>query len=224
MLLINWLRQCELNMQECHQQTLMIPPKERERQCLLMNGERESAEGVSTGCFSNCTQRCAMLRAVMKADCTDFFSLVLRMVTPRYLSDKFLLLGRFRHVVDLLVQLFEGRFGVTLSVRWLDGAGAAVLTCDCFHRGWRGGGSYRTHRAVFGPRAEGQVILEKMCDKTHITDLSCDISLKQVLSLRWKPGADTDSACKHVNNFYIWTASQIFFKWPFSHKQEQIPA
>lgn len=36
--------------------TLIIPPKERERQCLLLNGVRESAEGVCKGCFSNCTQ------------------------------------------------------------------------------------------------------------------------------------------------------------------------
>lgn len=34
-----------------------------------------------------------------------------------YLSDEFLLFGRLGHVVDLLVQLSEGRFGVTRSLR-----------------------------------------------------------------------------------------------------------
>lgn len=36
--------------------TLIIPPKERERQCFLLKGVRESDVGVSRGCFSNCTQ------------------------------------------------------------------------------------------------------------------------------------------------------------------------
>lgn len=40
-----------------YQQTLIIPPKERERQCFLLNGVRESAEGVSKGSFSNYTQK-----------------------------------------------------------------------------------------------------------------------------------------------------------------------
>lgn len=36
--------------------TLIIPPKERERQCFLLKGVRDSDVGVTRGCFSNCTQ------------------------------------------------------------------------------------------------------------------------------------------------------------------------
>lgn len=41
------------------QQTFIIPPQERERQCLLLNGARDSAEGV---CFSIYTEKYTTLR------------------------------------------------------------------------------------------------------------------------------------------------------------------
>lgn len=45
----------------------MIPPKERERQCFLLNGVRESAAPVCSGCFSNCKNKRASLAAVLFA-------------------------------------------------------------------------------------------------------------------------------------------------------------
>lgn len=39
-----------------------------------------------------------------------------RYTDSSYLSDQFLFLGRLWHVVDLLEQLSEGRFSITLSI------------------------------------------------------------------------------------------------------------
>ncbi len=69
-----------------------------------------------------------------------------------YLSDEFLLFGRFRHVGDLLVKFSEGRFSITLSLVWLDGTGAGYFISAWSHRGRRWG--------ISSPRTERQVILE----------------------------------------------------------------
>ncbi|TNN75304.1 hypothetical protein EYF80_014541 [Liparis tanakae] len=74
-----------------------------------------------------------------------------------HLSDELLLLGRLGQVVDLLVQLSEGRFSVILG-----GTGSgADLTTDCSHGGRRGGRCYGRYETLFSPRTEGRVILEK---------------------------------------------------------------
>ena len=80
-----------------------------------------------------------------------------------YLSDEFLLFGRFRHAADLLVQLFEGRCSITLSFRWPDSGGAADFSSNCSHGGRRGGSCHRRRGLIFSPGTvpECQAILER---------------------------------------------------------------
>lgn len=74
---------------------------------------------------------------------------------PLYLSDELLLFGRLWHTVHLLVQLSEGCFSITLSLRWPDGTSShwGRGKTSCFHRH----GIIFSH--MFGTRTKCQVIL-----------------------------------------------------------------
>lgn len=140
-------------------QTLIIPPKERERQCFLLKGARESAEGVSKGCFSNYKKKTHLWKVATLCERSSFHGCS----DLQYLSDEFLLFGRLGHVVDLLVQLSESKFGITLSFRRCGGAGAADLTFRCSHWGRRRRSCYGRHGPfVFSTITECWVILEDM--------------------------------------------------------------
>lgn len=85
-----------------------------------------------------------------------------------YLSDEFFLFGRLWHAADLLVKLSEGWFSVILSIR-----------CDCCYGGRRGGHCHCSHRALFGPRTESQVILKKCQNKPNNIQKSVFIEQNQ---------------------------------------------
>lgn len=53
----------------------------------------------------------------MKFSCVFFLAMFTLTAVLLYLSYEFLLFGRLRHAADLLVQLFEGRLSITLSLR-----------------------------------------------------------------------------------------------------------
>lgn len=135
--------------------TLIIPPKERERQCFLLKGVRESDVGVNKGCFSNCTQTKSARVSWAVSRLSVCFTADLC-----YLSDQFLFLGRLWHAGDLLVQFLEGRVSVILSINRA-AAGDAILPSDSLYGG-RGGGRWdRCQGSSFLPRAENQIILLK---------------------------------------------------------------
>lgn len=113
---------------------------------------------------------------------------------PLYLSDELFLFCRLWHIVHLLVQLSEGCFSITLSLRWPDGA--------CSHGGRMEGSCFHTHGLIFihifGTRTKCQVILaglnrilfywshKKTAAQTnwilaHYTKFLCQCSLKIIL-------------------------------------------
>lgn len=105
---------------------------------------------------------------VYELSCERFTCLLHNRYTDSsYLSDQFLFLGRLWHAVDLLEQLSEGRFSITLSINWA--AGDAMLPSGCLYGGRGGGRWYRRQGSNFLPRAECQIILERL--NNHVSRL-----------------------------------------------------